>query len=239
FHGLGRGGLPNRRAGRGRGCRNCPCVYLLPQWTMIHAFRTIVGWPRKGQTAVRRQSSADARAGPPLTIWQRDHLGPSATLEAGQSVFPVPVVQPGRSLSRGGGRLTSLRHDPYRAAPIGEHMRLIRVAARERGIEGGFRLFPMSAHKTLDMRLAHAAQRYAGLPAANRVPLVLAPIRHPRPPSHPPAARGTHSDGGAGFKKWRTRHGHLRVRFPVAHRRDEHVVIAVLVAVVGDPGGAL
>src|SRR5258708_37671005 len=106
---------------------------------MIHAFRTIVGWPGKRQTAVRHQSRVDARAGPTFTIWQGDHFGPSAALEAGQPVFPVSVL-PGRSLSGGYDRLASLGHNPHRSPPIGEQMRLVRVAARERGIESGFRL---------------------------------------------------------------------------------------------------
>src|SRR5262249_52048589 len=129
---------------------------------MIEAFQTLVGRPGKRQAAVRCESRADARAGALFTIRQRDHLGPTAALEAGQPVFPVSVL-PGRSLSNGSSILAGLRHHPYRPAPIGEYVRLVRVAASERGIESGLWLFPMSAHETFDMRLPDSAQRHAWL----------------------------------------------------------------------------
>ena len=118
-------------------------------------------------------------------------------------------------------------------------MRLIGVAGKCGG-ERRIGLAPLSAYQTFYIRLANSAQRNARLDGADLIPVILAPVRHARFPGDPHAVRRIHGNRGPCFELWRGGDGHFgAIEFAVAHGGDEHVIVAVLVAVIGDPGCSL
>ena len=216
----------------------------LPQGAVIIAVRTVHRSARQRPATPLEFHTALIRVlERPLLLGSAISPGPSAAVETGEAVFPdSPSARTGN-----GNRPVVLAPEVLRilaATQTDPRRRKIRAAdthcRRQRRSRARLALFPPLPTIARICASANTTKARACRAILNRVALVLAPIGLTGFPCHPDPIRRVHCHRRASLKARRARDRHFRLA-PVCRRArgKEHIVVAVLVAVVSDPRRAL
>src|SRR5262249_50414575 len=156
---------------------------------------------------------------------------PGVAVEMRNPIFEmrgVALLAPSALAAAGGG--ANCRH-PDGTVAVGKNFRMVSVT-RQSFAYRRRRLLPLAAHHAAHAHLAIIAERHAGAGLAEPVAVVLAPVRLAFFPCDPEASAGVDGQSRARFHARRCGHRHLGAGYAATHLREEHIVVAVFVAVV-------
>ena len=199
--------------------------------------RAVVGGPGHPQAAVRGVGKANTSARSTETVRNRRSRGPRRAIESGQPVFPVaPSAGPLPAVPN-----QSLGSHPHVALGIHEHMRMVgplrsALALGKHLLQRLGAGLQSSACVNCDVHLAIGSDDNSRLPRPDVETCVLAPIGTAGFPSDPDAILAIDRNGGLDLVAAAGCDRNFRDSDrTVSHTRQEYVVVAIRIAVIGNP----